>query len=93
MKPGISTTQSRPSVSQSIATGSWTRGSLATSSTPVARRHVERLSASSGESGGDSLETFCTPGGQARFAGELCETIRARHRQRRQTENQPQTSA
>ncbi|PYR92515.1 MAG: hypothetical protein DMF84_13510 [Acidobacteria bacterium] len=33
MKPGISTAQSRPSRSQSIATGSWIIGSLATSST------------------------------------------------------------
>ena len=32
MNPGISTTHSRPLVSQSIATGSCTRGSLATSS-------------------------------------------------------------
>ena len=33
MNPGISTAHSRPSVSQSIATGSWISGSLATSST------------------------------------------------------------
>jgi hypothetical protein len=29
------------------------------------------LTASAGESTGDSFETFCTPGGHGRFAGEL----------------------
>ena len=46
-------------------------GSLATSSTRNPGGMKNDFNASSGESTGDSLETFCTPGGQRRLTGEL----------------------
>ena len=58
MNPGISTAHSRPSVSQSSATGSWIMGSLATSSTRYPGGMKKVFSSSSGDKTGDSLPTF-----------------------------------